>query len=148
MIAFLELRIFRECIGLRRITNQLNSPRGHACVGFGGMISCCESHLFHSWKLARCSDPFLCCSTGYNAHVETGFIGKLAMPFDPILHSSRTCVVGCSCQSQISELLAELTEPACCFIKRLCRFKWIRQTPPTGRAWHKLRNTKRSGSAH
>src|SRR5712691_11217700 len=87
LIPFLQLFVFRQCLLLRRVADQLNSPRSpiriffNADVAFDLGRAFCRLNAGTLWSimrnLLRHSNPTFCCPTGDDTNVGSRFSWKL-----------------------------------------------------------------------
>jgi hypothetical protein len=122
LIPFLQLFVFRQCLLLRRVADQLNSPRSpiriffNADVAFDLGRAFCRLNAGTLWSivrnLLRHSNPTFCCPTGDDTNVGSRFSWKLTTTRYPIPDAPWPRIVGRRSQSQIPKLVAKFTKPA------------------------------------
>src|SRR5664279_1140951 len=119
LIPFLQLFVFRQCLCLRRVADQLKSPRSPICGFLRADVALDLGSLFcrlnagtrrlNPVYLLRRSNPFLRQSTRDDTNVGSRFSWKLATTRNPIPDAPWPRIVGGRRQSQISKLVAKFT---------------------------------------
>ena len=122
LIPFLQLFVFRQCLLLRRVADQLKSPRTpiriffHADVAFSLGRAFCRlgagTRRSVVLNLLRHSNPFFCCPIGNDTNVGPRFSWKLTTTRNPIPDAPWPRIIGRRSQSQIPKLVAKFTKPA------------------------------------
>ena len=118
LIPFLQLFVFRQCLLLRRVADQLKSPRTpiriffHADVAFSLGRAFCRlgagTRRSVALNLLRHSNPFFCCPTGNDTNVGSRFSWKLTTTRNPIPDAPWPRIIGRRRQSQIPKLIVHL----------------------------------------
>jgi hypothetical protein len=110
LIPFLQLFVFRQCLFLRGVADQLKSPRSpiriffYADVAFDLGRAFCRlsagTRRFIVLNLLRHAKPFFCCPTGNDTNVGSRFSWKLTTTRNPIPDAPWPRIVGRRSQSQ------------------------------------------------